>query len=75
MIICDKCKNGNSDREAIIGDRTYHDKVGTVTFSFDRFVEAGDKSYPRHHDLTLDLCPKCQEEFIKSILGYLPWVD
>ena len=24
---------------------------------------------------TLDLCPDCQEEALKNILGYVPWAE
>lgn len=72
MLICDKCK------------QPIEYTFNKVTFKFIRMV--GTKlcsdtqtvmipPEPRQHELTLDICPDCQEKIIKDILGVTPWKE
>lgn len=76
MISCDKCKQPITQ------------SFNKVTFQMVRII--GMKTLnkicsdtqkviippmPRQHEVTLDLCPDCQEKIIKDILGVVPWKE
>lgn len=71
MIVCDKCKQPikpvpqSDDKGAIIIERD-----AKVKFGFYRYIR--DK-YSFQHEVTLDICPECQEQMLTEILGVPPW--
>lgn len=79
MICCDKCKKPIYNAQTIVGNEIREDK-NQVTFHVERIADNGCGfqkmgSVWHSHKYTLDLCPDCQEEAIKNILGYVPWAE
>lgn len=79
MICCDKCKKPIYNAQTLVGNEIREDK-NQVTFHVERF-DSGENMYGyassvwHSHKYALDLCPDCQEEAIKNILGYVPWAE
>lgn len=71
MIVCDKCKQPikpvpqSDDEGAIIIE-----KDAKVKFSFHRYIRG---KYAFQHEVTLDICPACQEQMLTEMLGAPPW--
>lgn len=74
MICCDKCKQEIRNCN-VLNNGVITEKKNKVSFHIERFVSNDMGGVFQDHDLVLDLCPCCQEEIIKQILGYLPWAE
>lgn len=74
MICCDKCKQEIRNSK-VLKNGVIMEKKNKVTFHIERFIANDMGGSLQDHDLELDLCPCCQEETIKQILGYLPWSE
>lgn len=71
MIVCDKCKE-----KIYLGSNE-----SKVTFSYyenlQRIVTPETRMFysvqPIKREVSVDLCPNCQRQILKSILGRVPW--
>lgn len=77
---CDKCGKKMDIAMYLEAGEIIKRKTCVVNFRFERFVKDVPidgfncpSSFP--HETTLDICPDCQEQIIKDILGVLPWVE
>ena len=77
---CDKCGKKMDIAMYLEAGEIIKRKTCVVNFRFERLLkdETIDRSnFPSFipHETTLDICPDCQEQIIKDILGVLPWVE
>lgn len=68
VLKCDKCGKEIESKLYLKDERVWQKGTCLVRFDFER--KDGQR-----HNMTLDICPDCQEQIIKYILGVLPWVE
>lgn len=72
MVICDKCKQPITQSFNKVKFQMVR-IVGTELCSDTQKVMM--PLTPRQHEITLDICPDCQEKIIKDVLGVMPWKE
>lgn len=78
IIQCDKCKKPIPTADYLEQGEIVTKRVCSLTFHFERMKESTNPYTPINticHDWTLDICPDCQEEILKEIIGCTPWPE